>query len=280
MKPILEPIHLGQQKSITVFTYCQPNFEMPWHFHPQHELTYIEESVGTKFVGDYVGAYEAGELVLLRSNLPHFWKDHVQEHRQAKSIVVQWNRGIFTHVPELQAIFDMLKKAAKGLIFERTDTTALIPLLQALPKYEGQDLYIQLLQLLAKLSECSFQTLSNKSFKDDLPNTYSSRMSDIHAFTEAHFGRKIYLQEVADLVNMTAPSFSRFFKKMMGRSYFAFLNEYRINRASRLLIDTDWTIAEIGYRCGYDSLPFFHKQFNKYMTLSPSKYRKQHSAGY
>ncbi|MEN0049452.1 MAG: AraC family transcriptional regulator, partial [Bacteroidota bacterium] len=129
--------------------------------------------------------------------------------------------------------------------------------------------------LLLQLSDCPYQTLSEASFKDDLPDEYNSRMSRIHDFVETAFPRKIYLKEVADLVNMTEQSFARFFKKMMGRSFFTFLNEYRVNIASRMLIDTDWSVAEIGFKCGYESLPFFHKQFNKFKETSPSRYRKQ-----
>ena len=275
MKPILEPIHVGRQKTISAFVYCKKNFEMPWHFHPQHELTYIEESIGTKFIGDYVGNYEPGELVLLRSNLPHCWKNHVQEDGKSESLVIQWNKGIFTKVPELQPLFAMLKTASKGIIFNQKSVELIVPMLKKMPNLTGHHLYIQLLSVLTHLSECDYRTLSEASFTDDLPTEYGNRMSQIHSFTEIHFHKKVYLKEVADLVNMTEQSFSRFFKKMMGRSYFTFLNEYRINMASRMLIDTDWSVAEIGFKCGYESLPFFHKQFNKYKEESPSKYRKR-----
>lgn len=275
MKPILEPIHVGKQKTISAFVYEKSNFEMPWHFHPQHELTFIEKSIGTKFIGDFVGTYEPGDLVLLRSNLPHFWKNYTDINNVSKSIVIQWNKSIFSHVPELQPIFDMLKMASKGLIFDKNEVERLIPLLKKLPNYSGHTLYIEFLSLLIKLSECSYKTLSSVSFTDNLPHKFSNRMSKIHSFTEIHFCRKVYLKEVASLVNMTEQSFSRFFKKMMGRSYFTFLNEYRINMASRMLIDTDWSVAEIGFKCGYESLPFFHKQFNKFKGISPSKYRKR-----
>jgi transcriptional regulator GlxA family with amidase domain len=76
---------------------------------------------------------------------------------------------------------------------------------------------------------------------------------------------------------MSEQSFSRFFSKMMGRPFFTFLNEYRINIASRMLIDTDLSVAQIGFTCGYESLPFFHKQFSKFKNESPQKFRKKHS---
>jgi AraC-like DNA-binding protein len=278
MKPILEQINLADQQSILAFHHAKKNFSVPWHFHPQHELTYIEESTGTKFIGDYVGAYQTGELVLLRANLPHCWKNYDRPQVQAKSTVIQWNKGIFTPVPELNQLFKMLKSASRGILFSQEEVKDLIPLVQRLPDYSAETLYVKLLSILVQLSRCSFRTLSEASFVDDLPAEYSSRMAKVHDFIETHYHRKVYLKELAYLVNMSEQSFSRFFSKMMGRPFFTFLNEYRINMASRMLIDTDWSIAEIGFSCGYDSLPFFHKQFNKFKHISPSKYRKKFSS--
>lgn len=279
MKPILEKIPLGTHQTISAFQYAKPNFETPWHFHPQHELTFIAESVGTKFIGDYVDSYGPGELVLLRSNLPHCWKNQTSPDRLSRSTVIQWNKGIFADVPELNPVFDMLKKASRGVIFQQEEVTPLVPLIEELPSLSAPTLYIRLLSLLVQLSACHHHTLSAASFIQDLPSAYNSRMTQIHDFVESHFHRKIYLKELATLVNMSEQSFSRFFKKMMGRPFFTFLNEYRINIASRLLIDTDQSVAEIGYSCGYDSLPFFHKQFSKFKGRSPSRYRRGYREG-
>lgn len=276
MKPVLEKIPLGNHQTISAFRYAKPKFETPWHFHPQHELTYIDDSIGTKFIGDYVGSYEPGELVLLRSNLPHCWKNQTSADRLSQSTVIQWNKGIFAPVPELEALFSMLKKASRGVLFVPEEVAPLIPRIQALPLLPAPALYTELLTILLALANCKQQTLSTASFTQDLPSAYNSRMAQIHDFVEANFHRKIYLKEMATLVNMSEQSFSRFFKKMMGRPFFTFLNEYRINIASRLLIDTDQSVAEIGYSCGYESLPFFHKQFNKFKGSSPSRYRRRY----
>lgn len=277
MKPILEPIHLGEQKTITAFYHNRKNFETPWHFHPQHELTYIEESVGTKLIGDYVGSYEPGELVLLRSNLPHCWKNNTSHSGQSKSVVVQWNRGVFPKVPELTPVFDMLRTASKGLIFDKAETQHVIGSLKSFSQLEGTELYIQLLIALVELSKCPYRTLSEVSFINDLPSEYGSRMARIHDFVAENFNRKIYLKEVADLVSMTEQSFSRFFTKMMGRPFFTFLNEYRINIAVRMLLDTDASVSQIAFDCGYESLPFFFKKFTGLHGQSPMKYRKDHT---
>ncbi len=276
MKAILEPIPLGLDKTMVSFRFSEEDFDTPWHFHPQHELTYVEESEGTKLIGDFVGPYEPGELVLLRSNLPHCWKNVRRQNVMSKSIVTQWNTGIFSQIPELNSVFDLLKTASKGILFNKDESANLLPLIQKLPSLKGHDLYIQLLELLTKLSKCTYQTLSETSFLNDLPTEYGGRMSTVHDFIATNYYRKIYLKEVSELTNFSEQSFSRFFTKTMGRSFFTFLNEYRINLAVRMLLDTDYSISQIGYHCGYESLPFFYKQFNKYKGCSPLVYKKKY----
>ncbi|MEX0288274.1 MAG: AraC family transcriptional regulator [Flavobacteriaceae bacterium] len=280
MKPILEPILLGQQKTIIGFSYDKPNFEMPWHFHPQHELTYIEESVGTKFVGDFVGPYKPGELVLLRSNLPHCWKNQLQSTGRSRSIVIQWNKGVFPNVPELKSVFELLKTASRGILFNSAETSSILKALVNFPQLDRQDMYVELLRILVRLSKCSYRTLSKASFTDDIPSEYGNRMTKIYNYVEANYDRKIYLKELSQITNLSEQSFSRFFTKMMGRPFFTFLNEYRINMAARMLLDTDSSVSQIGFASGYDSLPFFYRQFNKFMGCTPLSYQQKHASTY
>lgn len=275
MKPILEPIHQNKKRTITAFLYDAQNFETPWHFHPQHELTYIVKSSGTKFIGDFVGNYQQGELVLLRSNVPHCWKNQVSTQGKAESIVVHWNRGIYQKIPELEAVFNLLQQASRGVIFDNNDVLTLLPQLEKLPSLDGLALYTSLLSILSKLSKCNYQTLSEVKFVKDMPTEFGTRMTKIHDFVADNYHRKVYLRELGELVNLSEQSFARFFAKVMGRPFFTFLNEYRINIATRLLVDTDKSIGEIGFLCGFESPPFFFKKFKKAYGISPAKYRKK-----
>jgi len=276
MEPILEKLSFRKEQSILAFRYAKKSFETPWHFHPQHELTYIEESSGTKSIGDYVGRYEPGELVLLRSNLPHCWKNYDHTKGLAKSTVIQWNEGIFANTPELEPLFRMMKRASRGIIFEKSEVEHLTPEVLKLPSYAGGDLYLGLLSVLLSLSSASFRPLSEASFLREAPLEHNRKIAKVHTYVNTHYDHKIRLRDLGALVNMTEASFSRFFTKMMGRPFFTYLNEFRVNVASRLLIDTDKSVGEIGFSCGYESLPFFYKQFKKHKGLTPHKYRQKH----
>jgi len=276
VKPFLEHVALADQQSILAYRHDQRNFETPWHFHPQHELTYIEESIGTKFVGDYVGPYQPGELVLVRSFLPHCWKNMAKENEHSVSTVVQWNDGVIPNLPEMDGISDMMHTSSRGIIFRSDDIKILVPSILILPELNGPELIVHLLALFLKLSYCSYDTLSAASFKDSISSVHRKRMALTHEFVANNYNRKIRLSELAFLLNMTEQSFARFFSKMMGRSFFKFLGEYRSNMACRLLLDTDWPVSRIGYECGYDSIPFFYKQFKQLKGHTPLQLRLKH----
>ena len=275
MQPILENIPLGKQ-SILAFRYSGDGFDTPWHFHPEHELVYIEESVGTKFVGDFVGDYQPGELVLLRANLPHCWKNFSSSSSRAISTVIQWKEHCFADVPELSDLDQMMQKASHGIIFSSSAVDVVRGRVLKLPSLSAQELYVQLLSILLDLPQYQYSLLSEVSFRHSISGENKSRMARIHDYVAENYSRKVYLSELATFLNMSEQSFSRFFSRLMGRPFFTFLNEYRISVASRMLLDSDLLVTEIAYACGYDTLPFFYKQFQKYKKMSPMKFRNKY----
>ncbi|MEP2238680.1 MAG: AraC family transcriptional regulator, partial [Maribacter sp.] len=232
---------------------------------------------GTKFIGDYVSSYKAGELVLLNSNLPHCWKNENNLEAESASIVIQWNKEIFTSIPELAALQTMMQKASRGLLFKSETTASVVSNLKSLPKLKGAEQYLVLLSILLELSKAEYTSLSNAKFTKEIPWEHNNRMVIIHDFVSANYHKAIALKQVADMVNLSQQAFSRFFKKMMGRSFFVYLNEYRINQSAKMLIDSDMTVADIAYKCGFETLPFFFKKFKIQYGCTPNLYRKQHA---
>ena len=276
MKPQLEAIPFPDNSNILAYRYEGAHFDAPWHVHPQFELTYITSSEGTKFIGDHVSNYTAGELVLLNANLPHCWKNHAQAQQKSASIVVQWNAAICSPIPEIQPIEQLLQAASHGILFHKENTQQILPQIEELPHLKGTQQYLQLLQVLHFLSSAGYTQLSTAKFTKELPWEHNDRMAKIHDFVAYHYQRQVQLAEVASMVNLSEQAFSRFFKKMMGRSFFTYLNEYRINQAAKMLVDTDFTVADIAFKCGYETLPFFFKKFKAQYGTTPTVYRKEH----
>ncbi|MFT7033288.1 MAG: AraC-like DNA-binding protein [Cyclobacteriaceae bacterium] len=275
MEAIFEKVDLLNERSIRAFLFNKPKFDGHWHFHPEFELTYIKKGTGIRYVGNHVTDFESGDLVLLGPHLPHCWRNLDEYKGTAQSIVIQWAPAILGNIPELNAIYKMMGKAGRGLRFNTEDNPSVGDQMFRLIDMPPINQYIGFLSLLSKLSqERNTQILAGASYAYDLSDGTEDRLSIIQNYVKDNFRSKIKLADLSSKVGMTDQSFSRFFSKTMQKPFFEFLNEYRVNIASRLLLETDKQVAEIAFNCGYESLPFFYKQFKKFKGHSPLGFRK------
>ncbi len=73
MKPDLEVVQIGPAESFKAWSHGYPFRTVRWHFHPEYELHLITHTSGDYFVGDFIGEFVPGNLVLTGPNLPHNW---------------------------------------------------------------------------------------------------------------------------------------------------------------------------------------------------------------
>ena len=79
----------------------------------------------------------------------------------------------------------------------------------------------------------------------------------------------IPLEEIADKVSMTVPSFCRYFKKMTSKTFIQFVNEYRLVHASKLLAEQNMSITEVCFACGFNNFSHFNKSFKSFTGQNP-----------
>lgn len=275
MKTFLEKVVTQDTSNIRAFKYSQKDFNTPWHVHPEYELTFILNSVGNRYVGNNISDYQPGELVLLGPNLPHCWKNDPESDDRAESLVIQWPKEVVLPLMEFDEIKSLFNRINRGILFHNPEKIDVEQKLNAVIESSGLERYLNFVSLLKDMLKLDKREyLAGASYEYDESNAMNDRIEKVQNFIADHYDRKIKLSEIAHELNMTEQSFSRFFSKAMQRPFFVFLNEYRINRVSRLLLETDMQVAEIGYRCGYESLPFFYQQFKKFKNYSPLEFRK------
>lgn len=97
------------------------------------------------------------------------------------------------------------------------------------------------------------------------------------SYIHEHYSEKIFIRDLASLVNLNEQYFCRFFKKTIGTSPIAYLNEYRIHRAMELLVSTSLPVTEICLECGFNNVGNFLREFRQQTGSTPLKYRKNHS---
>jgi len=274
---------LTQSDCFTVFSRVKKEFNFPLHYHEEYELNFIMNAAGAKrIVGDHIEMIDDLELVLVGSNLSHAWFTHQCKSEAIHEITIQFHRELFDEKllrrNQLSFIRSLLERSAKGILFSRETILTLKPRLLELTKKRGFDSVLELMSVLHELS-ISRQTriLSTASFVNEQFTYKSRRIEKAFEYMQEHYAKGITLAEVAKLVNMTEGSFSRFIKKRTGKTFIDSLNEIRLGHATRLLIDTTHTIAEVSFRCGFNNLSYFNRLFKKKRGCTPKEFRENYA---
>jgi AraC-like DNA-binding protein len=253
-------------------------FRFVYHYHPEIELIHFVEGEGLEFVGDSSQTFKAGHLVLLGSNLPHFWVNDT-ECQYAEACVVQFKPELFgehlLRLPELARIKALMDAASRGVAFSRLMTGQAVPLMMRLGGESGAKRLLTLLELLALLSrDTQSRTLGTATYHLQDSAEAKRRVETIYRYLSAHFREPCSVREVAKAVGMNEGTFSRFFRHETGRTFVEALIDLRLSYACKLLRETDKTIAEAAYDCGFSNLANFNRQFRWHYRMTPKEYRK------
>ena len=104
---------------------------------------------------------------------------------------------------------------------------------------------------------------------------HATAMRKAERYIQENFTRKLSLQEIAKVAGLSAPYFSTLFKEEMGENLSKYLNRLRVEKASRLLLESDLSLSEIAGACCFEDQSWFSKIFKIFTGLSPGKYRSQ-----
>ncbi len=284
-KTIREITPLTQADCFTIFSRIKSEFDFPLHSHEELELNFIMNAKGARrIVGDHIGDIDDLELVLVGSNLPHVWQTHKCKSKAIKEITIQFHKDLFDEKflrrNQMSFIRTMLERSARGILFARPTIEQIMPRLTLLTQKQGFDSVLELLSILHDLSiSRNMHTLSDATFSNVEVSYNSRRVDRALEYMNQNFQKPITLTEVARLSNMTDVSFSRFFKNRTGITFMDSLLEMRLGHASRLLIDTTQSVAEVAYNCGFNNISNFNRLFKKKKGCTPKEFRENYSYG-
>lgn len=263
-----------------------PNPLIRWHYHEEYELHLIVNTSGKVFVGDYIGRFEPGHLVLTGPRLPHNWisTDLPAEGVKTRDLVLQFSdqplRQASTLLPELRPALPLFERAKHGIEFTGLSEQAYDYMTQIRQCSGLQRLskFIELLDILAHYPD--YRLLSSvqlQSFDDDASLRQISEAVD---YITTHYAHPFSLADIAKKLGMSESRFSRYFHRATGNTFTDFVNRLRINRACQLLIETDQYVSTICYNVGFNNVANFNRRFLELKGISPRDYRRQGAERY
>jgi AraC-like DNA-binding protein/mannose-6-phosphate isomerase-like protein (cupin superfamily) len=246
-----------------------------WHYHPQTELTLVQQGRGTRFIADHIELFESGDFVLIGSNVPHYW--HVRG--ESSGMAIQWHfplhHGIWSFT-EAAALRKLEQTALKGLHINGDTAVKLRQLIEKMPSLGGLNRLVLLLTIISTLADApksDVRELSSRPFSMTGTDEQQEIIRRAVSYIIAHFRDSVRLPELLNLTGMSRASFSRQFQLHAGRSFSTFLNQVRLQAVCRALRDTTEPITSIALGNGFNQLSFFNRLFRREFGISPSDYR-------
>jgi AraC-like DNA-binding protein len=283
MRATYEQLSDDIENSFLYRQFSLPQFNAPFHFHPEIELTLILKSSGRRFVGRQISNFEAGDLVLLGENVPHCWlnTEGVGESAPdaAQSIVIQFLPKIISpdfKAPELKPIIQLFKNSTSGILINgKTRDWVTEKMIAHLDSHPFKKL-VGLLEILCALVDTpSDLELIDNTFSVITPSaTQTERIQKIYAYIIENYQNDIDLNAISAIVHLTPTAFCRYFKKMTRKTFVDVVTEFRVKHACQLLTTTEKSVSDICFESGFGNISYFNKEFKKAIGHSPLVYRK------
>lgn len=286
MQPDLELVHIRKGESFAAWMHGYPFRTVRWHYHPEYEIHLVVETAGKFYIGDFIGDFRRGQLVMTGPNLPQNWISDIApgEIVPLRSMVIQFPEAFIRDagemMPEVAAIRPLLERSHRGLLFDDLTSRTVAPLMRSLIEARGLhrlSLFWEILDVLA----CAPQpeVLASLSYELNVDKNARCGINQAIAYLRENLVRSVDESELAELVGLSASTFSRAFKRHTGTTLVRYKNQLRVDLACQMLLtEPETKIAEICFEVGFSNLSNFNRQFLALKGMSPSQFRDTFAA--
>lgn len=248
------------------------------HFHPYYEIYYLYSGKRKVFIHDSLYTLNRGDMVIINKNVLHqttyisdetherftlnfsdkyfapllerYGKDTIYSCFQSPFVTIQYNRRDY--------IEDLFQK----LLYESNH-------IDTFSDYLLQSYLQELILFLIRYQRNEDQVGFPLSVTDEI-------IQNTAKYIQSHYNQALSLEMAASYATMSPTYFSKKFKAVTGFGFKEYLSKVRLTQASKLLLETDCSITEIAYVCGYSDSNYFGDVFKKMKGISPLQYRKMH----
>jgi AraC-like DNA-binding protein len=268
--------------SIRYLEHGASSAQATWHCHKELELHLVVASSGRFFIGDYIGRYEPGHLVLTGANLPHIWIADSDSQTEStpeplKIKVINFDGDMFEaasqHMSELREIVNIIRTGGAGHEFQPRDLSIYTDLYERIASSDGLEKMIAFLELMNNLVTEDKITLSTARDWQDFAGPTLRVVNKAIDFILQHYNEKIRLEDVALHVRLSPNRLSKYFFESTGIKYIDFLIKVRISKACEQLKTSHNQITKICYDSGFTNVSNFNRHFLRIKGMTPKQYR-------
>jgi AraC-like DNA-binding protein len=273
VKPDLEVVQIREGESFKAWSHGYPFHTVRWHFHPEYELHMVVATEGRYFVGDFIGEFAPGNLILTGPNLPHNWVSDIPKDTSVplRCRIIQFSEAFIEG-----ALGPILESSRRGLRFSEETSRLVAPVMEEMMTAQGVRRIELFMMIAGALSRGQgAEMLASTSYLPDPSGYMSAGMNKALAYIREHLTTPFSEDDLAKIARQSTSAFSRAFRRHTGMSLVQYVKRLRINLACQILMsDEQAAITDICYEVGFNNLSNFNRQFLAEKGMPPSQFRR------
>lgn len=256
-----------------------PRYEMPFHWHMEHELILVLQGVLRLSVEGEAFELAPGDCMLIADGAIH---GGTPEGCIYECLVFDLERFLAgtTTCGQRVALLTEGEARLEGKFPAGTQAAAVVSqLFQAMeterPGYELTTMGL-LWQLWGELLGQRLLGAAESGPPRDIRRAQA--VKNVLRRIRSSYGQPLTLEDLAAEAALEPKYFCRVFRQITGRTPINYLNYYRVECAAELLCTTQGSITDIALECGFGDVSYFSRMFRRYKGQTPGQYRRAHLA--
>lgn len=248
------------------------------HFHSAIELVYVNKGEVICHIGDEKNSLSAGDIILINKGIVH--KLTTPELANITYVHINIDEFLENSLPYTEKyIYSFIKSTASKEYYVSKSKGELLKVYNEIisessQKNTGYEMYLKSYISLLVGFMYRNKLLTDFAASYNIKKIYAIMPSV--RYINDNFSQKLSLSEIAKKSNKDKFGFCRLFKSATGSTVFEYINYVRIHIAKEQLLETEKSISEIAFDCGFASLQYFNRTFKRYCGCTPKKYREQY----
>lgn len=250
------------------------------HFHEALEFIYVDYGDFTVFLDDKILKIQKGDLIFFRPLSVH---SVVSGNCPANAYYVLKLRPslLFDFAASGKAGEYILKfflnSASEQIVWRESDegAEAIFSSFKKFISFYGKSAYGSDIATKAAAAELMYnvlyfwQKMKLENFNTD--DKTAHMIYNAIMYIGAHYKEDITAESCSKYLYISYSYFTRTFKKVTGKSFRSYLNTIRLSHAENLLVNTNKSVTDIAYECGYNNLSYFISVYKKTKGITPSQ---------
>lgn len=282
MHPDLEVVQIRSGESFKAWSHGYPFHTVRWHFHPEYEIHQVVATSGRYFVGDFIGEFEPGNLVLTGPNLPHNWVSDVPQGTTVplRGRIIQFSEcfidSALNVMPELSVLGPLVEASRRGVLFPDSTSRLVAPMMTEMMQAQGIRRLELFMSIAAELGRAQgIKALASSSYLPDPSGYMSAGINKALAYIRGNLTQPFDETDLAAIAGQSTGAFSRAFRRHTGMSLVQYVKRLRINLACQILMsDEHASITDICFEVGFNNVSNFNRQFLAEKGMPPSRFRR------